>query len=105
MYKAGVGVDRDLVKAYSLFTSAGKTLDASKQLTELSSKMSPDDLAKLQWHVVKLRRTSFVALGPSSFAADSVVHDSPARHHLQNEGVNGMGMEFSWVAEERLIKP
>jgi TPR repeat protein len=48
MYKAGVGVDRDLVKAYSLFTSAGKTLDASKELTELSSKMSPDGLAKLQ---------------------------------------------------------
>jgi hypothetical protein len=31
-----------------LFTSAGKTLDVSKQLSELSSKMNPDELAKLQ---------------------------------------------------------
>jgi TPR repeat protein len=48
MYLAGTGVHRDLVKAYSLFTSAGKTLDVSKPLSELSSKMSQDELAKLQ---------------------------------------------------------
>jgi TPR repeat protein len=48
MYMAGVSVQRDLGKAYSLFTSAGKTLDVSKQLSELSSKMNPDELAKLQ---------------------------------------------------------
>jgi hypothetical protein len=45
---AGVSVQRDLGKAYSLFTSAGKTLDVTKQLSELSSKMNPDELAKLQ---------------------------------------------------------
>src|SRR6266478_1611467 len=48
MYMAGVSVHRDLGKAYSLFTSAGKTLDVSKQLSELSSKMNSDELAKLQ---------------------------------------------------------
>jgi hypothetical protein len=45
---AGVSVQRDLGKAYSLFTSAGKTLDVSQQLSELSSNMNPDELAKLQ---------------------------------------------------------
>jgi TPR repeat protein len=48
MYMAGVSVHRDLGKACSLFTSAAKTLDVSKQLSELSSKMNPDELAKLQ---------------------------------------------------------
>jgi len=43
----GTGVPRDLVKAYSLFTLAGKTLDVSKQLSELSSRMSEDELAKV----------------------------------------------------------
>jgi TPR repeat protein len=40
MYMAGWGVPRDFAKAYSLFTLAGKTLDVSKQLRELSSKMN-----------------------------------------------------------------
>jgi len=44
----GTGVNRDLVKAHSLFTSAGKTLDVSKQLSKLSSEMSQDELAKVQ---------------------------------------------------------
>jgi hypothetical protein len=48
VFVSGVGVHRDLDKAYSLFTSAGKTLDVSKQLSELSSKMNPAELAKLQ---------------------------------------------------------
>jgi len=48
MYMAGVSVHRDLGKAHSLFTSAGKTLDVSKQLSELSLKMNADELAKLQ---------------------------------------------------------
>jgi TPR repeat protein len=48
LYLTGTGVGRDLVKAYSLFTLAGKTLDVSKQLNEVSLKMSQDDLAKVQ---------------------------------------------------------
>jgi TPR repeat protein len=48
MYSTGTGVSRDLVKAHSLLTLAGKTLDVSKQLSELSSKMTQDDLAKVQ---------------------------------------------------------
>jgi TPR repeat protein len=48
MYMAGVSVHRDLSKAYSLFTSAGKALDVSKQLSELSSKKNPDEVARLQ---------------------------------------------------------
>jgi TPR repeat protein len=48
MYLTGTGVNRDLPKAYSLFTLAGKKLDVSKQLSELTSKMTPDELAKFQ---------------------------------------------------------
>ena len=47
LHMTGTGVPRDLVKAYSLFTLAGKTLDVSKQLSELSSRMSEDELAKV----------------------------------------------------------
>ena len=45
--------------------------------------------------LLNLGRASFLSLGPSSFAGDSVVHDSPVRHHLQNEDAHGTGMEFS----------
>jgi TPR repeat protein len=48
LYMTGTGVQRDLVKANSLYTLAGKTLDVSKQLSELSSKMGPDELATVQ---------------------------------------------------------
>jgi len=48
LYMTGTGVQRDLVKAYSLFTLAGKTVDVSKHLSELSSKMSEDELAKFR---------------------------------------------------------
>jgi TPR repeat protein len=48
MYLTGTGVPRDLAKAHSLFTLAGKKVDVSKQLSELSSKMSEDELAKVQ---------------------------------------------------------
>jgi hypothetical protein len=44
MYMAGWGVPRDFAKAYSLFTLAGKTLDVSKQLRELSSKMNQGEV-------------------------------------------------------------
>jgi TPR repeat protein len=40
MYSAGTGVQRGLVKAYSLFTLAGKTLDVRAQLRDLGA----DDL-------------------------------------------------------------
>jgi TPR repeat protein len=46
MYLAGRGVPRDLVKAQSLFTLAGKTLDVSKELNQVSSKMSETDLVE-----------------------------------------------------------
>ena len=40
LYAACIGVTRDLRKAYSLFTLAGKTLDVSKQLNEISSQLN-----------------------------------------------------------------
>jgi TPR repeat protein len=45
LYASGTGVQRDLQKAYSLFTLAGKTLDVGKQLTEISSQPNREDLA------------------------------------------------------------
>jgi hypothetical protein len=48
LYMTGAGVQRDLVKAHSLLTLAGKTLDVSKQLNEFAFEMSEDELAKVQ---------------------------------------------------------
>jgi TPR repeat protein len=47
IFMTGSGVQADLARAYSLFTLAGKTLDVSKQLGELSSKMSQDEMAEV----------------------------------------------------------
>jgi TPR repeat protein len=48
MYLTGAGVRRDLAKAYSLFALAGKTMDVSQQLNEVSSKMNFDEIAETQ---------------------------------------------------------
>ncbi len=52
LYASGTGVKRDLRKAYSLFTLAGKTLDVSKQLNEISSQLererSASEVSRLQ---------------------------------------------------------
>jgi len=48
MYLTGTGVNRDPVKAYSLLALAGKTLDVSKQLRELSSQISSEEMATVQ---------------------------------------------------------
>jgi TPR repeat protein len=40
LYSSGTGVQRNLQKAHSLFNLAGKTLDVSKQLTEISSQFN-----------------------------------------------------------------
>src|SRR5258708_25524520 len=61
MYLAGRGVPRDLVKAQSLVTLAGKTLDVSKELNQVSSKMSETDL-------VETRRPSLQTRGFYIFA-------------------------------------
>jgi len=39
MYMYGIGVPRDLDKTHALFNLAGKTLDVTKEMKELSSKM------------------------------------------------------------------
>lgn len=44
LYVAGTGVKRDLRKAYSLFTLAGK-LDVSKQRNEISSQLEREGWA------------------------------------------------------------
>ncbi len=48
LYMTGTGVQRDLGKADTLYTLAGKTLDVSKQLSELSPEIDPDESAKVQ---------------------------------------------------------
>lgn len=45
LHASGTGVKRDLHKAYSLFTLAGKTLDVSKQLSEISSELEREGSA------------------------------------------------------------
>lgn len=40
MFTAVISSERDEQKAYSLFTIAGKTLDVSKQLNQLSSQLN-----------------------------------------------------------------
>src|SRR5260370_37502589 len=39
LYASGTGVQRDFQKAYSLYFLAGRTLDVSKQLIEISSRI------------------------------------------------------------------
>ena len=39
IYMFGIGVPRDLSKAQALFNMAGKTLDVTKEMKELSSKI------------------------------------------------------------------
>lgn len=52
LYASGTGVKRDLRKAYSLFILAGRPLDVSKQLNEISSQVereaSATQVSKLQ---------------------------------------------------------
>jgi hypothetical protein len=48
IYMHGAGVPRDLDKALDLFTLAGKTLDVSKQMNELSSEMDEAETVKLR---------------------------------------------------------
>jgi TPR repeat protein len=45
LYVSGTGVKRDLRKAYSLFALAGKTLDVTQQLKEVSSQLAREDSA------------------------------------------------------------
>lgn len=45
LFVSGTGVGRDLRKAYSLFVLAGKTIDVSGQLRQISSQLEQDDLA------------------------------------------------------------
>jgi len=45
LYASGTGVKRDLRKAYSLFALAGKRLDVTQQLKEVSSQLAREDSA------------------------------------------------------------
>ena len=45
LYASGTGVQPDLQKAYSLYSLAGKTLDVSKQLSEISSQLEREHSA------------------------------------------------------------
>jgi hypothetical protein len=47
MYMDGIGVPRDLGKAQGLFKIAGKTLDVTKQMKELSLKMDANQVVNL----------------------------------------------------------
>jgi hypothetical protein len=47
LYASGTGVQRDLQKAYSLFTLAG-SFEVSKQLNQIQSQISREDLVARQ---------------------------------------------------------
>jgi TPR repeat protein len=46
MYATGTGVPRDLRRAQSLFILAGKTLDVSKRLHDLSMQLGETEVVK-----------------------------------------------------------
>jgi TPR repeat protein len=48
LYASGTAVRCDLQKAYSLFSLAGKTLDVSKQLNQISSQLNREQSAASQ---------------------------------------------------------
>src|SRR5207245_4013321 len=47
-YRTGTGVPRDLDKAHALFMLAGKTVDVTKQMKELSSQTDGTKAVKLR---------------------------------------------------------
>jgi hypothetical protein len=76
LYASGTGVQRDLQKAYSLFTLAGSMLDVRKQVNQIQSQVSHEDLAARQpatsreWKAGEsshCRRRTVTGPGPNSY--------------------------------------